>query len=286
MRTLEEVLTKEYLAQLQELGMRLSSRMGTDGYSGERRSMAKGTSLEFSDFREYLPGDDLRRVDWNSYARFGKLYVKLFLEEKQAAFHIFLDCSRSMDSGEKFLQAKALAASFLYLAIHGGDRAMLYPFRQGLVSQEEGFSQKNQFLQAVKSLSALEAEQQADLLRAVRQSGNLRRGVSVVITDLMAVEKTEEALKLLLEKKQQVLLLQVLSREELVPKAEGAVRLLDAETGEAIDLELNAAVLAEYEKALQKQAAYWQEFCKRHGAFYLRVAEDMPLLAAVYETMK
>ena len=97
METLREALTKEYLKRLEEMAIRLKHRLSTDGYSGARRSMAKGSSLEFSDYREYAAGDDLRRVDWNGFARFGKLYLKLFLEEKQASVHVFLDCSRSME---------------------------------------------------------------------------------------------------------------------------------------------------------------------------------------------
>lgn len=78
METLREALTKEYLKRLEEMAIRLKHRLSTDGYSGARRSMAKGSSLEFSDYREYAAGDDLRRVDWNGFARFGKLYLKLF----------------------------------------------------------------------------------------------------------------------------------------------------------------------------------------------------------------
>ena len=92
MKTLQDVLTKEYLAKLGEVSLRLRHRLSMEGYAGNRRTMAKGSSLEFSDYREYMEGDDLRRVDWNGYARFGKLYLKLYLEEKQAAVNIFLDC--------------------------------------------------------------------------------------------------------------------------------------------------------------------------------------------------
>ena len=128
MKTLREALTKEYLKRLEEMAIRLKYRLSTDGYSGARRSMAKGSSLEFSDYREYAAGDDLRRVDWNGFARFGKLYLKLFLEEKQASVHVFLDCSRSMEQDGKFLAAKKLAASFAYVGLCGGDQVHLFVF--------------------------------------------------------------------------------------------------------------------------------------------------------------
>ena len=113
METLREALTKEYLKRLEEMAIRLKHRLSTDGYSGARRSMAKGSSLEFSDYREYAAGDDLRRVDWNGFARFGKLYLKLFLEEKQASVHVFLDCSRSMEQDGKFLRCICLPLGIL-----------------------------------------------------------------------------------------------------------------------------------------------------------------------------
>ena len=130
MEDLKAIFTKEYIAKLERLSIGLTERLGAVGYSGGRKSSAKGSSLEFSDFREYIPGDDLRRVDWNGYGRFDKLYLKLFLEEKQAAVNLFLDTSKSMDFGGKAVMAKALAASLAYIAAGGGDRTQIFAFSE------------------------------------------------------------------------------------------------------------------------------------------------------------
>ena len=114
MKDLKEALTKEYLAKLGAISIALRQKLSVNGYSGARRSSAKGSSLEFSDYRNYVAGDDLRRVDWNNYARFGKLYLKLFLEEKQGAVNVFLDVSGSMQQDDKFLTAKKMA-TFLHI---------------------------------------------------------------------------------------------------------------------------------------------------------------------------
>ena len=119
--------------------------------------MASGSSLEFSDYREYAAGDDLRRVDWNGFARFGKLYLKLFLEEKQASVHVFLDCSRSMEQDGKFLAAKKLAASFAYVGLCGGDQVHLFAFGDTLRAQKRNLAQKGRFLETVDFLDKLEA---------------------------------------------------------------------------------------------------------------------------------
>ena len=97
---MEEVLFDgEFFARLHTL--RMSNKMKlTSGMSGGRKSSAKGNSVEFSDFREYMLGDDIRKIDWNAYGRMNRLFIKLFQEEKEGLFRIFLDGSKSMDYGE------------------------------------------------------------------------------------------------------------------------------------------------------------------------------------------
>ena len=111
MENLNDVFTKQYFTKLEALCLNMKQKLGVDGYSGARKAKAQGNSLEFSDYREYAMGDDLRRIDWNSYARFEKLYMKVFLEEKQATINLFLDSSNSMSESKKALYSKALMAS-------------------------------------------------------------------------------------------------------------------------------------------------------------------------------
>ena len=285
MKSLQEVLTKEYLTRLREMTIRLRYRLSTDGYSGARRSMAKGSSLEFSDYREYAPGDDLRRVDWNNYARFGKLYLKLFLEEKQASVQIFLDCSKSMEQEGKFLAAKQLAASFAYIGLQGGDRVNLYAFRDGIAAGKRNMTQAGRFLETVRFLDELEAKGGTEPLRAVLECGALGRGIAVVISDFMTDGKLEETVKLLQQKKQEVILLQVLSREEEDPQIGGAVRLVDAESQKTLDLELREGIVQAYQRALAEHRAALGEFCRRRDAVFCHVREDGDLLKTIYTAL-
>ena len=286
METLREALTKEYLKRLEEMAIRLKHRLSTDGYSGARRSMAKGSSLEFSDYREYAAGDDLRRVEWDGFSRFCKMYLKLFFEEKKASFHGFLDCSRSMEQDGKFLAAKKLAASFAYVGLCGGDQVHLFAFGDTLRAQKRNLAQKGRFLETVDFLDKLEAVGGTAPLSAAMGCGPLRRGIAVVISDFMTDQGIEDSVKLLQQKKQEVLLVQVLSKEEEEPKVGGAVRLVDAETGETRDLELNEAMAAAYKKALMKQRAALREFCSRRDAVFAHVCEDEDLLRVLYEMMR
>lgn len=285
-KTLQESLTKEYLSKLSEISLRLRHKLSLEGYVGNRRTNAKGSSLEFSDFREYEAGDDLRRVDWNSYARFGKLYLKLFMEEKQATINIFLDCSRSMEQDGKFLTAKQLAASLAYIGMGGGDRVQLFLFRENIFAMQQNLTQQSRFPELVRFLDDVQAEGKTELLQSVTRSSGLGCGISIILSDFMTEGQVEQAVKILQQKKQEVLLLQVLSMQEVSPATGGAVRLVDAETGETRDLDLTAEVVAQYQAALKRQQTALYEFCRSRDASFAMVDEQTDVLRALYEILQ
>lgn len=286
MKTLQDIFTKEYLLQLEKLSFSLRQRLSVNGYSGARKSHAKGSSLEFSDFREYIMGDDLRRVDWNSFGRFGKLYVKLFMEEKQGEINIFLDCSKSMEKEGKFLQAKAFAASLAYIGLCSGDRVNLFLWNDIIFFEKRGSTQKNSFFQLLSLLDQAECGGGSNLLRAGLFSGKLGRGISVVISDFFTEAPLEEALRIFQGKKQQVCMVQVLSDEEEQPTEGQAARLVDSETGETCDLELTASVLTAYNKALKEQRRALAEICFRSGAVFYFMNEKTPLFPILREILR
>ena len=114
------MLDDKTLARLDALALRLKNRTrGAAG--GARHSSALGSSAEFSDFREYVPGDDVRRVDWNAYARFERLFLKLFMEEQEAEITLLVDASRSMKA--KWETCLVCAEMLGYLALTGGEPA-------------------------------------------------------------------------------------------------------------------------------------------------------------------
>src|SRR5512136_1148690 len=113
------------LRKLDRLAL-VASQVRAGQIKGERRSTKRGTSIEFADYRDYVRGDDLRRLDWNIYARLSRPFIKLLEEEEDLAVHVLLDSSRSMDYGEaehhKFRYAQRLAAALSYIALAAGDR--------------------------------------------------------------------------------------------------------------------------------------------------------------------
>ncbi len=285
MNDLKSCFSKEYLSRLETLSLSLRERLGVNGYIGARKSSAKGNSLEFSDFREYTAGDDLRRVDWNSYSRFKKVYLKLYTEEKQASVSVFMDCSRSMAEEKKFLQAKAIGASVSYLALCGQDRLELFAYAEGAPHAAPATMHKNQFLQQLEFLEGLSAQGKTDLIGALRQCRKFRRGITFLISDFLAEQNWEEAIQFLQYQKQEVFLIQVLSKQDISPSFNGMIRLIDSETKEARDLEIDAAALQAYEKALREHRLMLQEICRRRGASFFCVTEDEPLLQCMKQIL-
>src|SRR5512147_138111 len=128
------------LRKLNQLTL-IASRVRSGAMKGERRSSRRGSSVEFADYRNYTPGDDLRRLDWNIYARLERPFIKLLEEEEDLAVHLLVDASKSMDWGEgeehKFRYAARLAAALGAIALGAGDRLHAVGFHSG--RQAEGF---------------------------------------------------------------------------------------------------------------------------------------------------
>lgn len=120
---IEDLLDSRLSARLDRLDFR-TRKIFAGRLQGERRSKKRGQSVEFDDYRDYVPGDDLRHIDWNIYARFDRLFIKLFLEEEDLALHVALDASASMDAGEpsKLLFGARLAMALAYVGLCGNNR--------------------------------------------------------------------------------------------------------------------------------------------------------------------
>src|SRR5438876_10506385 len=125
----DSLLTPELLRRLEQFQL-LAARRAKSSTKGERRSRARGQSVEFADYRNYVHGDDFRYLDWNLYGRLERLFLKLYEEERELPVRIFLDASESMSFGEprKFDFARQVAAAIGYVALSGFDRVSVIPF--------------------------------------------------------------------------------------------------------------------------------------------------------------
>lgn len=145
----EKLFDAEFWNRLHRIRLAEGQRM-SGGRSGGRRSMAKGSSVEFADFREYIPGDDIRRIDWNAYGRMDRLYVKLFMQEQEGIYTIVTDTSASMNFGSpsKAVMASRLAGALGYMALHGQDRVRLASVYSSVPSGKRAKVESGKALQA------------------------------------------------------------------------------------------------------------------------------------------
>lgn len=282
----EQIFNQDFFNKLNNLAIAMNARMSY-GMSGGRKSSTKGSSVEFSDYREYIPGDDIRRIDWSAYGRLDRLYIKRFMEEKEGVFQIFVDSSESMSFGEpkKSVQALRLAGALAYLVLNNLDRVYVSHMQEGSLHQGKGLAGKQAFRQIMQELEQMEFHGGTDLNRAILARQYPGSGVSIIISDFLDEKGIEPALKYLRYKKQQIILIQILARQELEIEGEGVVNLLDMETGEEVRLTLNRNTVEQYEAALKRLQAHIQELAKKYEASYIQMAADEPIDRFLFDTV-
>ncbi len=283
MKGLQESLTKGYLAFLEHFAVKIGTRINQSALSGQRKSGTKGSSMEFSDFREYTLGDDIRRIDWNSFARSEKLFTKVYLEEKQADINIFIDTSKSLGLyEEKGFYAKMIGASIAYIALKNNDKVNVFSWNNGLKEQKVNSISKNSFPSIVSFIDGLEFEGESGLRKAVEEAlKTTRRGISFIISDMFVQGDLEDALKALTYKRQEIILIQVLDEKETEPDVLGSLRITDCETGEFKDVTVSAKMIEDYKKALYSMRAYLSEYCKGLGGRFISIDTKTDLKEAV-----
>jgi uncharacterized protein (DUF58 family) len=248
---------------------------------GERRSKRKGQSVEFADFRAYAPGDDLRSIDWNLYARLDKLIVKLFLEEEDLHFYVLIDASRSMDFGEptKLEYAKQLAAALGFVGLVRADRVRIETLGQGLREHGPVLRGRKSVWRILDYLNGIEPGDAVPLAEGVKNFclRNTGRGVVVLVSDLMDKSGYEAGLRYLMSQRMDVYVIHLLSQEELAPDVKGDLKLVDCEDQEIAEISVSAPLLARYKATLNAFTGGAQEFCSRRGMNYLLANNQTPV---------
>jgi uncharacterized protein (DUF58 family) len=292
----DPLLTPELLRRLEQFQL-LASRRAKSSAKGERRSRARGQSVEFADYRTYVHGDDFRYLDWSLYGRLEKLFLKLYEEERELPVRIFLDCSESMTFGTppKFDFARQLAAAVGYVALCGFDRVSVVPFpseppdapQQGSArtaqlaarSALRSVRGKRSGIQFFQNLAALTAGGSADLNQALRRGALEARqaGLAVVLSDFLDPAGYEAGLGALTGRGFQVDLVQILSPEELAPTNFGDLRLVDSETGGMQEVTFGRFRMKAYQQSVQNFIQRLREYCQTRGITFFSVGSNSSL---------
>lgn len=272
------LLEPKLLAQLERLEL-VSRKIFRGQLKGERRSRRKGQSVEFADFRNYVPGDDLRFIDWNLYARLDKLFLKLFLEEEDLHFYALIDASISMSFGEptKFHFAKQIAASLGYIGLCRSDRVKIQTL--GNSTQSKVWRGRQSLWRMLKSLDEMELGEDISLHEGVKDFclRNTGKGIVVLISDLMDKSGFQSALRYLISRNMDVYVIHVLSPEELDPEIKGDLKLVDCEDSDEAEITVSKPLLDKYKRTLAAYVESAREFCTRRGMVYTMTSSDRPI---------
>ncbi len=284
---MEPLLLEETIRRKLEPLMLVAKKVRAGAIKGERRSTKRGTSIEFADYRNYVPGDDLRRLDWNVYARTDRPYIKLLEDEEDLAVHILLDASASMawpegdnapEAVNKFLYARRIMAGLAYISLGTNDRVMISALKP---TGNESFGPSRGRAQSVPMLRYahnLKPAGMVDLNVMLKDyaTRSRRPGLCFVISDMFSPSGYIDGINALVGKGFEVVLIHTLSPDEITPPVAGDLRLVDVETGRAQEVSVDATMRDIY----QRRVAAWRDEIRaeltRRGVLYLPLITDSP----------
>ncbi|TWT28041.1 DUF58 domain-containing protein [Planomicrobium sp. CPCC 101110] len=251
-------------------------------HKGSHRSMRFGSSLDFSDFREYHLGDDVRHIDWNVYARTEKVYIKRFLDEQEMRVHLLMDNSKSME--KKWLFTRQLAFSLGMMVLSGDDRLTVSAGqKEGAPFRKKGKSARKLFEHFVSNL-----QEPAALSFARTASFHAAKDSTVVFVlsdGLEPLEDWRQFFKQAPKYSHDVRFLHILSKEERLPEYTGDVRFIDEETGEAVNVTLTPDAAASYQEKREMHEKGLEALCRKHGIHYLQVSVEEGIQHVLFQQM-
>lgn len=274
------VINEEFLSRLDTLETVLKNNVaGMFGGNKQSKYGSFGSSPEFADYRDYMPGDDITKIDWNSYARFDRLYLKLFLDERQMHTRIYIDTSRSMDygNGHKAEQAIRLAAALAYISINEMNRVSVYTVNGGSIEEViPPTVGKESFFNRIDSLNGIEFDGDSRISEAILPTTvGMGDGMSVIISDFLTDEDYETAIEHMVSKKRDVFCIQILSPEELIPQLTGKMHLFDSENfNKTYKKNIDRDILKAYRSAVAYATERIRDFCFARGANYLLASSE------------
>jgi uncharacterized protein (DUF58 family) len=272
-------------------GLELVAKTVVDGFvAGLHRSPDFGFSQEFAEYVAYTPGDDLRHVDWNVFARTERMYLKRYRGETNSPLTILLDASNSMQFGShsvnKMDYSRYLAASLFYLALHSQrDAAGLITFDDEIRNYIRPSTRQGQLHRLLAGLEQAEARARTDFSKPMRyfQEFLKRRGIVLIVSDFWespeSVVRTIEPLRL---NGNEVVLFHVLDPEDVSPALNGPSILVDLETQEQLETTPDYT-RKDYRDKVQAHLTDLRDRAKGAGMGYVLLMTDRPLDDALRE---
>jgi uncharacterized protein (DUF58 family) len=265
-------------------------RPASAGLGGEHRSRRRSPSTDFVDYRPYRPGDDFRSVDWNIYGRLGSLQVKVTEGRERQDVVLLLDCSSSMACGqpvEKLAFAAQLVAALGYVGMARSETVRIVLLAEPTRSFGP-FGRRARMPDLVRQLSQIAPAGLLDVNAGLSAwvPDATPQPLVVVVSDLLAPAGVAQGLEALLARQADLVIVHVVSPDEVDPRFSGEVELLDAETGEALDVGVSLETLAAYRARFATWRAEREAECIARGIRYLRVQTDRPLESVILDDFR
>ncbi len=259
-------------------------------FGGNHKSRTFGSSCEFADYRNYIPGDDITKIDWNAYARFETLYLKLYLDERQLHTKIYIDISQSMayGDGKKAETALQIAATLAYLSVTELDRVSVYTIRDSEVNEVIScISRRERYFAEITKLNDIEFGGGCFISEGILPTRvGYGDGMSVIISDFLTDNDYESAIDYLADKKRDLMCVQVLSAEEINPKVRGKNIFYDSESPEkSYRKNINRDIIKAYREAVKYVQDRLRNYCNARGAEYALVSDDKPVDEFFFEQL-
>jgi uncharacterized protein (DUF58 family) len=278
-----DLFDSAFLSRLERLRLQVR-RVFAGARRAERRSRRTGSSLEFADYRDYAPGDDPRRIDWNIYGRIGRLMMKLTEEEEDLRVAILVDCSASMhwrpadaNRPSKFDLSRKVAAALGYLALHGMDHVEMWFFDTTLRGESGLFRGRPAFHQILRFLrNAPDSPGGTRLEDSLERFGKRqrRRGLAIVASDCLDPAGYERGLLALAGRHFDLHLLHVMDPAEWEPTERGDLLLRDCEGGGELAVTAGPGLLRAYRDEVRRFREGLRTWCSRHQAGYSFISTD------------
>lgn len=282
-------INEAFLQRLERLQSVLkNNRAGQFG--GNHKSRVFGSSCEFSDYREYMAGDDITKIDWNVYARTEQLQLRLYLDERQLHTRIYIDTSRSMDfdDGKKAQMAIEIAATVAYLSVCELDRVSVYTIQGSQVDEViSGMVGRERFYQQIEKLNAIEFGGDCMISDGILPTKvGYGDGMTVLISDFLTDHDYETAIDYLVDKKRDLLCVQTLLLSEINPQLRGKNHLFDAEDNKKFYRKnIDREVIAAYKQAVRYVQERIRNYCNAREASYLLATDQTPIDRLFFEQM-
>jgi uncharacterized protein (DUF58 family) len=277
------LIDPSFLNQLKELDFVVNQRVSSV-YAGGRPSIKHGRGIEVIDYREYIPGDDFRLIDWKVYARTEKLHIRRFEEEKELTIHLLVDASASMDFGTgrmtKFDYAGSIAAGFGFLSVHNHEKFALALYAETLREITQPKKSQNHLFNVIDLLNTVKLKGRTDFGVCAAQYVKLikSKSFSIIVSDFLEdLESVREGVYRMAKHSKEMMLVQVLDPWELDLGWRDDVKFQDMETSDVKRTFLSPGFRKDYARSIAQHNAQVKGICHDLGIEFTSVTTDSPV---------